>query len=493
MQHVSYKESISMTKFKNLGEQLTYLGVGILLYWLSFHWPALMWFTPIPFLIFSRCNGSKIGLFTITAAYALVLYFKLQGIVPVPEEAYLFVILISALTASIPYAIDKILCQGMPNPWQSLIFPSAMVASYYLSAQASPFGTWGNPAYSQLYFESFIQFASVLGLWGVIFVMSWCSSAAVSMIRDKDKYSLIGFMAVFLMTLAYGLVHLQNKDNRNNELFEIAMIRPTESALISCARGNEQCFNKRRSLSQQEMVANSKQAISQGARIVLWSEAAAQVLASDQQAFIEQNILMAKEAQIYLVMSLWVTPSDASKQSENKLVAITPEGNVAWQYHKAKPVPGEPIIKGNASLPYLDTPFGRFSALICFDADFPDLARQASRLNADYLLIAAKDWDEIATIHQNIAVLRGIENGLSIIRATTHGNSTVSDFSGHITHSLDVSKTEEAILIAEVKKNTRINVYPLVGDVPALIITLALIVLYMFMKRRQKRMSLSVN
>jgi apolipoprotein N-acyltransferase len=75
---------------------------------------------------------------------------------------------------------------------------------------------------------------------------------------------------------------------------------------------------------------------------------------------------------------------------------------VAWEYNKVRPVPGPEAamqIRGDRKLRSLDTPYGRLSSVICFDADFPQLLRQAGALGTDILLDPSNDWRAIDSWH----------------------------------------------------------------------------------------------
>jgi apolipoprotein N-acyltransferase len=67
-----------------------------------------------------------------------------------------------------------------------------------------------------------------------------------------------------------------------------------------------------------------------------------------------------------------------------------------------RPVPGPEAamqIRGDRKLRSLDTPYGRLSSVICFDADFPQLLRQAGALGTDILLDPSNDWRAIDSWH----------------------------------------------------------------------------------------------
>ena len=90
---------------------------------------------------------------------------------------------------------------------------------------------------------------------------------------------------------------------------------------------------------------------------------------------------------------------------ENKVVLIDSNGEINFEYKKAKPVPGERVVRGDGKVPVHDTPFGRVAAVICFDMDFPTLIRQAGNAAADILLVPARDWKAIDPMHTRMLAI----------------------------------------------------------------------------------------
>lgn len=64
----------------------------------------------------------------------------------------------------------------------------------------------------------------------------------------------------------------------------------------------------------------------------------------------------------------------------------------ACTYQKHHPVPGEPSIRGTEPLRVLARPYGRVGGAICYDYDFPALAREHARLGADLVVVPSSDW-----------------------------------------------------------------------------------------------------
>ena len=97
----------------------------------------------------------------------------------------------------------------------------------------------------------------------------------------------------------------------------------------------------------------------------------------------------------------------------------------------------EGTLKGDGVLQVVDTPYGRLSAVICWDADFPDVIRQAGQMGVDILFVPSNDWLELRDIHAGMATFRGLEHGLVIFRQVGQGVSLVSDAYGRVLNRVD--------------------------------------------------------
>ena len=152
-----------------------------------------------------------------------------------------------------------------------------------------------------------------------------------------------------------------------------------------------------------------------GARIVVWSETGAPVLEADKSALLAKVATVAREESVYVDAAIGVP----FERNETYLVA--PSGNEQWHYRKNHPVPGlEPVAPYQNDAPVAQTPFGKLSNVICYDGDFPALTRTP----VDIMLLPGWDWREMGYTHtMNMARLRAIENGYSLIRIDFMGVS----------------------------------------------------------------------
>ena len=209
-----------------------------------------------------------------------------------------------------------------------------------------------------------------------------------------------------------------------------------------------------------DLLSRTRQAARAGARIVVWSEQAGNVLVSDKPAYLAKAASVAQEEGIYLqVASSVYLPETSSYRNQTNM--ISPGGEVLWTYNKTNPIPGlEPLPPGDGAVPVTETPYGRLATVTCFDADFPALAR----VNADIMIIPALDWEKIGWVHSQKANLRAVENGYSIIRAAQYGVSGAFDPQGRTLSVQDYAATEDPTMIADMPTRGIRTVYGLIGD-----------------------------
>ena len=283
--------------------------------------------------------------------------------------------------AALVFLIDRVVAPRLPPVLATLVFPAVLLSVLYVGYLASPFGTWGDIAYTQTGFPLLLQSVSVAGIWGITFLVAWFAAIANLVLEQgvaARPSRVAGAMLVSALTvvLIFGAVSLQGYKPDATITVATVAAAPDEDDFLRRARG------------------------------------------------------FAQENEIYLFVGLLLYPATPEDSLQNRLVAINPEGDIGWDYHKAKPVPGERIVAGDGQLPVLDTPFGRITGMICFDADFPALARQAAELRADLLLVAANDWAEIEQVHADMAVVRAVEHDVSLLRATSGGISVAATGTG---------------------------------------------------------------
>ncbi|HEX8630621.1 MAG TPA: nitrilase-related carbon-nitrogen hydrolase, partial [Catenuloplanes sp.] len=166
---------------------------------------------------------------------------------------------------------------------------------------------------------------------------------------------------------------------------------------------------------------------------VVWAEAAAYEFVEDRAALLDRARAVAWAERIYLQIGVVeLLPRETSPGVEIRAVLIDPLGEVRWDYLKATTPLGDGNVPGPGVLPIVDTPYGRLSTVICFDAAFPGMIRQAGRAGVDILLVPSSDWEQVTDALAQQAVLRAVENGVSVVRPARSGTSIAVDYHGRV-------------------------------------------------------------
>jgi apolipoprotein N-acyltransferase len=409
------------------------------------------------------------------------LAFQFRGMVPLPGIAYGIVMVLYAVFATLPFVADRLLARRL-RPWQgTLVFPAVWTAVEMLQG-LGPFGTWFATGYSQYGNLPLIQILAVTGLSGLTFLIGWTAAAANVTWESWPRVPRVALvcsgvvgavllgggirMAVFppgAGTVRVASVTRSDKPRLHPDpkvlarFFQHADLTPEEIAVI---RQNARAVDD-------DLLARSAREAEAGARIVFWGETNAPVMKDDEEAFVQRGAALAKERGIYLAMAMASWHLESTPPLENKVVLLQPDGTVAWEYFKAHPVPGGEAamsITKDGQLKALDTPHGRLTAVICFDADFPRLLAQASRLGADVILDPSNDWPAIDPWHTRMASFRAVEQGANLVRHTSQGLSAAYDYEGRVLATMDHFASQSRAMVSEVPTRGVRTLYGLFGD-----------------------------
>ncbi len=400
-----------------------------------------------------------------------------RGVFPLPALAFAFAAILLGGITLVPYLLDRWLAPRLGPLAGTLVLPSAAVTIELLNSLFSPFGSWGSYAYTQAGVLPLMQLGSITGLAGITFLLLWFATA----VHSRQPRVMLAYAIVAGAALVFGAVRVQAP--AASDVVRVAAITPrlptytvrgdaanqaVHAALSSVRRRTAlphpqwEAFRRRAASINEEMLAATANAARQGARLVVWSEGAGVVETQDEPALLARAAVVARNTGAWIELSYLGLNRRGSATFENKNVLIDASGRQVWTYQKTHPVPGmEACVPGEGRVPLATTPFGRVATVICYDADFPRLVRQAA--GADILLVPADDWREIAPMHASMARFRAVEQGLSIVRATSSGHSTVIDRYGRVRTSRDYFSGSRT-MIADVPRRGAPTVYTHIGD-----------------------------
>ena len=441
--------------------------------------PCAAWLAPLFLVRFVRTQRLWISMPVLLVVQVAAAAFQMRGMFPGDGVAYWVTLIVGAVPTLIPYAIDRAMLRRLSGVTATLFFPLAYAAIDYIGS-FSPYGSWGAVGYSQYGELALLQLTAVTGLWGVTFLIGWFAAVG-NLIWESGWQSGLSVRAggAFLLTLLLVLFA------GGFRLTEFAPHSPTvrvaslsaepladPPALERLALGKATAGDRAQIRAwakgvDEDLLRRADLAAHSGARIVFWAEGNASVLKDDEAALLAEGSELAARDRIYLGMALAVWVPGAARVLENEIVMIQPDGAIAWHYRKAHPVPGAEAAMAAPSdgkLRVLDTPFGRLSAAICFDADFPQTLRQAGLLKTDIVLNPSNEWAAIDPWHTQMASLRAIEEGASIVHQASHGLSAAFDYQGNRLAAVDYFHSADGTMIADVPTHGVRTVYSRLGD-----------------------------
>lgn len=210
-----------------------------------------------------------------------------------------------------------------------------------------------------------------------------------------------------------------------------------------------------------------------GISVERWIEASCRVPGPET----EQMGKVAKDVGAYIAFMVYEYMEDWPGRYWNTAVIVSPEGEVVHRYRKlyaqtTKTRPGDVYTEyvermgGPESLfPVLETPFGRIGTMICYDMNFPEVARCLALRGAEILLHITSEarapwrgeqggWTHarLTRAYENVAYLAmantGPITGGDLPDDVCTGRSQIIDFNGRV---IDVAQTSnETMLTCEI-------------------------------------------
>jgi apolipoprotein N-acyltransferase len=483
-----------------------WLGFGAALLLVSYgadNVPLAAWLAPIFLLRFVRLEKFRVWVPVVYLTGVGAIAFQLRGMVPLPGPYYAVFLVIDGMLFLIPYVADRWLVPRIGGLPATLVFPTAWVALDYFNS-FGPYGSWGAAGYSQYGNLALLQLLSVTGLWGITFLIGWFA-AVCNWVWEEGWDARGARRGAYLAAATIAAVMLLGGARMaffppSSPIVRVASlskrpVSPSPDAAtwrrLSTDRVTAEDMASLRNWAgalDDDLLARAEREAQAGAKIVFWGETNALVFKHGEAAFIARGSELASQYRIYLGLAVGVWNIGKNPPAENKLVLIQPDGRVAWEYNKARPVPGPEAamqIRGDSKLRSLDTPYGRLSSVICFDADFPQLLAQAGALRADILLDPSNDWRAIDPWHTEMASFRAIEQGVNLVRQTSQGLSAAFDYQGRRLSAMDDYHTSDSVLISEVPTRGVRTIYGRFGDWFAWLSVAALAVLILLAFRRK--------
>ena len=443
---------------------LVVIAVSAVLVWfgngLDPWWP-LLWFAPLPVLLFALHSSWRSA--AVVAALAWLLgcfnmwhYLRLVG---VPVVAWLSIFgSVAVIFAAAVLAFRALVRRGAP--WSALLaLPAIWVSLEYVRNLTTPHGTAGSLAYSQLHFLAFLQLASITGPWGLSFLLLLFPAALAIGIylrrsQPRQALSIVAVsLGVIVLTLVFGIIRLAIPQSQKVKVGLIASDTPAN--VIIAAPG----ASSRRLLADYAREAEGLAA--RGARFIVIPEKLAAV--TDADVSDADGIFQPLANQTGSTIVVGLVHKSGSREYNQARIYTPREPVASYDKHHMLP-PFESNLTPGTTLTLLPKPEGTRGVAICKDMDFTPLSRRYGNAGAGLMLVPAWDFNIDRAWHGHIAVMRGVEDGFSIARAAKDGYLTISDDRGRIVAETRSDSAPFATLLADVPASHDRTLYLLLGN-----------------------------
>ena len=433
--------------------------------------PFAAWIFPVFFIHYMRMNTSRKSLLGVALVSAFVNPIMYYGTMPLPKPVYFIITVFVMQIMTMCFWMYRKLVIRDRSFLATLYFPSLWVATEFITS-LFPKATWNVLAYTQTQNLSLAQLASVTGIWGISFLVTWFAALVEWAWSHDFKWELIRRGAItfasifgFIYLMGFARVNFFSSGSNTVKVASILQARKANQSLNLCKWTDARAIGNYSQDVEKNLLEKTKQAAEAGAKFILWQESAGFIPRKEEEEFVRQASVLAANQKINLMMTLWSVPTEYPHQLvENKLVLIDSNGSIHFTYLKSHPAPPEPIVKGQPTIPVFNSGEARIAAAICFDGDFPSFIRQAGKRDIDIFFLPANDWKQITKVHADMAIMRAIENGFSLVRAAGQGISTMNDSRGRTLAMLDFYGTDDQVIIADVPARRSFTLYPVLGD-----------------------------
>ncbi|MEU3624404.1 apolipoprotein acyltransferase [Amycolatopsis coloradensis] len=464
---------------------LWWLGTALLLLAVHTDWnvPLAAWVFPVFLLRYARRAPVRRAALMVGLSLLIgqLFWLSVTGLLFVLSGLLAFTLL--AVLQTTAFVADRLFAERA-GPLRTLVFPATLVAGEYLFTLITGFGDFGALGSTQSGNPPLLQAASVTGVYGLTFVLAWFASVVnTGWVEGWPRVKRTVVVHVCLLGLVFaaggarllfdaptthtvriaGISPSSDADKASSDALERIGIKYWRAEEVSAA--DPVAISAAFAPITEDLVTRTRQLASAGAKIVLWPETHASVLERDQAALLERVGAEAKQAGIHVEVAYALYTKQAP-YVRNVAVLVGPAGEVSWTYDKTHPTPMEPMTPGPGVVPTADSPYGRLATVICYDADYPGLMRQAADKGTSLMLVPANDWPGFGSLHAEKAVFRAVENGYPVFRHSTHGNSTAVDGQGRVLGNADYFRTDQQTLVADLPVQPRTQtVYGSIGDV----------------------------
>lgn len=358
----------------------------------------LAWIAFVPLLVVSRMSGyglAAAGGFVAGLTCAVIVAGPLRSWGQFGNLAAAFGVLglvLALVAASASYAARRL----HPAVWPFFVALTG-VAVELLTVLVFPM----NVAISQYRNAGMLQLASVTGIWGVSFLL-WLTPASILASFDRSRAGLPALALGCAALVWAGVTEFPEQSGRRIEAAAIQAKQPSQSQMLTSR-------------------------LPRSVRVAVWPE----------QVMNQANTIAHRTAAANRTCIAANFSQHTSTGLYNVAKIISPAGKTVATFEKQLPFGRENAIfaRGHGGSP-VTCSGARVGALVCYDTQIPDTARDLVLEDAEIILVPNHDPESpnclFNHLHGAVISFRAAENGIPIVWADSTGLSRIVDGSGRV-------------------------------------------------------------
>lgn len=476
-------------------------------------WASVAWIALAPVFLLMHERPFRSGFAAGVGFFGLVLYWlnivmttygKMHPVFSV--VAYLLLVgYLSLFFAASTWAACRLRERLGMAPWLTL--PVLWVAFEFLRSFLLSGFPWASLGYSQQAHLHLIQSVDLFGVYGVSFLIVLVNVVLASLIQTMVGRNWQDFVwkgaivagCLLVANVGYGFYRLGQDLNSREQTLSVALVQGNIDQSLKWDPANQQ---KTVAIYRDLTLAATSE---EPADLIIWPESATPFYFQDGGPLSSVVLGTARHADARL---LFGSPAyeyvNRRPHYLNSAFLLSAEGQVLGRSDKVHLVPFGEYVPLGKYLPFIDklvVGIGDFSpgtisplpmngaeigVLVCYEAIFPELAREWVRQGSDLLVNITNDawFGRSSAPYQHLAMtrFRAIENRIWIARAANTGISAFIAPSGTIVTQSPIFET--VYVQGKVGMGARPTLYTRIGDViPALFVLVGIVWLVQTRKR----------
>jgi apolipoprotein N-acyltransferase len=345
------------------------------------------------------------------------------------------------------------------------------------------------------------QIASIGGVYGLSWLTTCLSAAVVfaaTVQRRRFAPLALAFLVIFA-TAAWGSRRVAAGElTRLGEPVKVGLIQGNvDQAIKWDPRSAAGIF--------QDYIAKTRQAIFEGAELVIWPESSTPFMFEEDPIGAAQLRTLVRQARVSLIFGSDQIERGSPQKFYNSAFLLRPDGSVGGVYRKIRLVPFGEYVPFQRALFFaaplteqvgsftpgeraemLPVDGHRVSVAICYEVIYPSLVRRFVSAGSELLTTITNDaWfgDTSAPAqHFEQATMRAVEEGRYLVRAANTGISGIVDPYGRVLSQTPIFRP--AVVVGQARMLTTTTFYARHGDMVTPISAVASIALLLWPRRR---------